>query len=299
MKKLDLAYGNPAFLHPYWDEKTLKLPQIKSFTHSYTYDGIPELKDAIVKLHKQETNASTINRYIVVGNGAGQVLSSAIHALNSPVFAAIPHFQRFPFYAKNAGYPWMECYNPDFTQIITCPNNPDNFNEYHDYGCKKIFDLSYNWRTYTDPIFFDEDIMIFSLSKSLGMASARIGWALVRDKKIAEKMRDYIEYNTGGVSIYSQMEAVDHLSSQLYDNNKIFDYGRIILRNRWCKIFQAKPDFIPLNINGQFLWGLGNPPPNVEVVEGKKFGANDSFFRINLGCSNKHFETLLCYLQKK
>jgi len=299
VEKLNLSWGSPDFLHDYWSKKSSESYTLTPEGLSYLYTGIDELKTAIKKLHKQEKNAMIDDKFVVIGNGAGQILSAIIYALDLPVSANSPYFPRFKHYTKFAGQSWLDNRHPEFVQIITCPNNPDN-NIYHQIHSKYIiYDLSYNWYQYHEPIEFNEDIMVFSLSKCTGHASARIGWALIKDEQIVKKMEEYIEFATGGISIYSQLEAEKIIRSQLDILVTIFEYGRIILDKRWKKLHNLqKLSFVILNSSGMFIWCVGKCPKSIISTPGEKFGVSNDYFRISVGCSEEKFEKLLWILQK-
>ncbi|EHA8588173.1 putative L-tryptophan--pyruvate aminotransferase 1 [Cocos nucifera] len=86
--------------------------------------------------------------------------------------------------------------------------------------------------------------MIFTVSKSIGHAGSRIGWALVKDTAVALKMVKFLEISTIGVSKVSQIRAAKILKavSDSYENpipgnqDKVFDFGRHLLANRWKKL---------------------------------------------------------------
>jgi aspartate/methionine/tyrosine aminotransferase len=287
MKTLDLSYGHPTFLEPYWKDFKYDIPDNLSFEYQFGVDDA--LLRSISLLHKQEKNATVDGKYIVVGNGATQVLTAIIAVLKLPVYAHPPHFMRFPNIANIAGVPFKK--TPHCLNIITLPNNPDNRITINYKSNINLFDLSYNWPQYTNPVNYNEDIMVFSLSKATGHASSRIGWALFTDKNLADKVKQYIEYNTSGVSIEAQHKAVHIINSQLGIENTCFLYGRKVLLRRWKQLLDLGID--SLNKDGMFLFGFSTNAKqlfrDVLFSSGKLFGVSDMCYRINVGCSNKQF----------
>ena len=153
MKQLDLSYGNPTFMEPYW--KNIDLSIQGNLPNKYIIGSMPELIECIKKIHIQEKNADIVNKHIVIGNGATQLLTAIMKVYNKPAIAYPPYFMRFPKMAEQANVPWGIC--SEGIEIVTSPNNPDgtipNFTNPYD---KLIFDLSYNWKQYTKPIRYNE-----------------------------------------------------------------------------------------------------------------------------------------------
>lgn len=299
MEELNLGWGNPNFLIPYWKNISLSLP--KHVATPYVIGSLPELQEAIKSLHAQEKNAKVSTKHIVVGHGATQILAALLHVINKPVFANPPFFMRFPEIAKIAKVPWKPC--PKGLEIITNPNNPDGTVTLKDSKFSNIYDLSYNWEQYTTPLNYDEDIMVFSLSKATGHASTRIGWAIIKDAKLAHDVQDYIEHSSCGVSLEAQLKALAVIKSQLGNPNTCFSYGKKILNNRHRQLERLKLPFKKLNHSGMFLWAqvkwpIYHPaqifkPKNIIYTSGSLLGGYDDFFRINLGCSEKDFKEFL------
>lgn len=297
MKKLDLSYGNPTFMDPYWKDVDLTIPV--NLPSKYILGSMPELQDCIRNIHQQEENANTKDKTIVVGAGATQLLSAILRVYNKPAIANPPYFMRFPDIAYAAKVHWKDC--PKAVEIITSPNNPDGkipLNDTLSSQTDQLFDLSYNWNQYTLPIEYNQDVMIFSLSKATGHASTRIGWALFKDASVAQQVTNHIEYSTCGVSIEAQTKAIKILKHQLSTNNTCFKYGRKILTKRHRELNNMKLPFTKISNNGMFLWlQMVNPEEyftklNIDVVYGTAFGMPPFYARVNIGCSEKNFREL-------
>ncbi len=295
METLELGWGNPCFLIPYWNRFDLSYPTPKST--AYIFGHIPELEANIRKLHIQEKNANVDDKYLVVGNGATQLLVGILKTLGKPVTAEPPYFKRFLNFADMAGVPWKNELNG--IKIITTPNNPDGKVPLTvSANSPLIYDLSYNWSQYTDPVQYDEDIMVFSLAKATGHASTRIGWAIFKDKELALKVKDYVEFSTCGVSIEAQLKANQIIKNQLNRTYTCFEYGSVVLDARHELLNNMKLPFKKLSNNGMFLWlKMKNHKSffnkrNIVFTDGKDMGS-PGYARINIGCSEVEFKEFI------
>ncbi len=309
---LDLRFGDPAFLQPYWEgfrpEVITGYGLDMGYLESY---GSESLKQTIRDLHSKIGNAVADGKHVVMGVGASQLVTAAIYALgNKDVYAKPPYFSRFEQFSRFSGIgsnlsivkkPPMQ------TEIITCPNNPTGKQE-NNPSCKVVIhDLVYNWPQYTDVVEYDEDIMIFGLAKATGHASTRVGWALVKDKDIADKMQHYIEMSTCGVGVES-LKMCERILKQSYMipyENTCFKHGKDKLRRRREKLAEVTKSkkFTILNDSGMFVWGKVKEEDANEffektygilIVNGSHFGMiGHQYFRINLGCDVDSFISLI------
>lgn len=295
--KLQMGYGNPAFLHPYWKNKQFN-PNAQPL--SYMIGGSTSLKTTIAELHEKYGNADVEDKQIVIGNGATQVLIALLHSLGKPCWANSPYFNRFPIFADYAGVQWDS--GKDNVQIITVPNNPDGSTDYIQYSKTAIYDLSYHWEQYGHVTKFNKDIMVFSLAKATGHASTRIGWAVIKDPELATQVENYIEHSTAGVSAEAQYKAESILKTQmtLLDNESstVFHYGKEVLKKRWDSINTKMEDgqkrpFKILNNEGMFFWAEGECPEVFDCFKGNIFGDSNDKFRLNIGCDSETFDSFL------
>lgn len=286
---LDLSFGNPEFLSEYWDNKNLII-DLLSPPKNYIYGSLNELKDSIKELHIKENNFYVDNKQIVIGNGATQLIVAIMSCLNTRILIEPPYYFRFKNMCSIANIELIN--NPPtlnkYIRLVTSPNNPDNKVTRHPHK-EDILDLSYNWSIYTKTIKYNNNIGIFSFSKAFGLASTRIGWAFIKDDTLAKKVQDYIEYNTSGISIESQIKALYVIKN----NQDIFDYGRKILQNRWEILKELNVPFKILNNSGMFAWCQGKCPNTINNINGLHFGDKEDKFRINIGCSKEKFDLFL------
>lgn len=295
-----MAWGSPSFLAPYWNKVQIKTDHIKR-TKNYEFGSRRPLKRLIKKLHKKANNVDLTNKHIVVGAGASQIIFGLLCVLRDVNFyekvtATAPHFSRFPLLADAAKLEWRRDAVYNTIQIVTNPNNPDS--TISDYSSCQILDLCYNWPQYKEVVKYNHSIMVFSFSKALGLANTRIGWAVIKDKIIAKKLEQWIEITTGGLSIDAQIKAEATLRYETHPfrhQNSAFTYGQEIMKERWEKINSNKDKF-PfeiLNRDGMFLWAKGNCPKQITFLNGESLGSSKDNFRLNVGCSNKHFKLFL------
>lgn len=287
--KLTLDWGNPTFLAEYWDCKRLQTFDVSANT-DYIYGNLPKLENNIRNLHKNQKNCVVDGKYIVIGNGATQILAGLMHVLtkHNKIYAQAPYFSRFPLLANMNFMTWDTSQNKKSLQIITYPNNPDNSQEINKISDDIIYDLTYNWSIYGKTINFDEDICVFSLSKATGHASARIGWAVIEDKEIAHELTEYIERNSNGVSFYSQEIACFLIEDCVKYKDNVFLYGKKELEYRWQIIKSLSLPFEVLNSSGMFLWCKGECPEDLIGMNGEHFGVSKEYFRLNLGTSTNN-----------
>jgi len=301
-RPLNLGWGSPKFLYPYWAQNKVALNSIAT-PEDYIHGGKEALKNIIKKLHSTYHHMDMADYEVVVTNGATQALVALLHSLKKPVWARAPHFSRFPTIASIAGVEWKKDREKGI-QIVTHPNNPDGGY----IRCSKfntnLYDFSYSWYHY-DPLGFNADMCsmdygVFSFSKAFGFPSARIGWALVKDKTLAKTLEDYVEYSTAGVSNESQNLAINVITNQMQKQFKdtIFNYGDLELCNRWNRILTVlPPDLTDQNdATGMFLFVKDRryfEDRGIIGIGGEHFGVPSNYYRINIGCSREDFDELI------
>lgn len=288
--KLELGWGNPDFLQPYWEANPKSFSIDVDLNLAYQFTGLEELKNNIKKLHQRIRNANVDNKYVVIGNGVTHLLNGLISISDNPLmFAQAPCYHKFYDFARIGNKTWTEHENA--VEIVTLPNNPDHTRK---VGTSQfmIHDLSYNWPTYGQSIEYNHDIMLFGLSKATGHASARIGWAIIKDEKVAKKLEEWIHLNSCGVSYYSQVIASKVIKDQVLTKSEtVFEYGENVLSSRWRDVlYSLDLPFERQSGGGMFMWCKGEIPEGITAVKGSLFGATDEYFRISLGVSQEVWE---------
>ncbi|KAH1058584.1 hypothetical protein GYH30_002930 [Glycine max] len=274
---LPLDRGDPVVFGEYWKKmcesctvviKGWELMSYLSDMSNVCWYMLPEMKEAIKRLHHVVGNAVTEDRHIVVGNGATQLLQGAVFALSPSeansqpinVVAAVPYYSEYQDEVdilRSGLYQWAgdaASYekNEPYIEVVTSPNNPDGTMRgpvvKSEAEGKLIHDLAYYWPHYT-PITHqaDHDIMIFTFSKCTGHAGSRLGWAIVKDIEVAKKMTRYVQMSSIGVSKESQTRVAKIMGVicdgyQNFGSMKselFFEYSKRILKQRWEKLWEV------------------------------------------------------------
>ncbi|GLJ26946.1 hypothetical protein SUGI_0527540 [Cryptomeria japonica] len=275
--------GDPGILEPFWIANAEVGATVVPAWYRMSYqinDGrqsvvSPELEKQIRAIHALVGNAVTQGRYIVLGTGSTQLINAAVNSL-SPTHASNPAqvVAATPFYngyrvstelfdsgdnlwrgdARAFREGTKSLNSTTFIEFVTSPNNPDTLLDeavLKDENVKTVYDHAYYWPHFTAisrPA--DEDIMLFTLSKLTGHAGSRLGWAIIKDYDVYQKIYQYVKINTGGVSHDTQlrattllkaviggyrhpkrMEAIDRESKQM-----IFHYAYSVMRWRWERL---------------------------------------------------------------
>ncbi|PIN09986.1 L-tryptophan--pyruvate aminotransferase [Handroanthus impetiginosus] len=273
---INLDHGDPTMYESYWKEVGQKysvtIPVFQSLSYFANIKILcwflePKLEEEIKRLHNIVGNAIVEDRHIVVGTGSSQLILAAFYALSDPlneldpvnVVSAAPYYSSYPEMAdflRSRLFKWSgdaRCFDKDgpYIEMVTSPNNPDGVIRepvVNRATGMLVHDLAYYWPQYTaitSPA--DHDIMLFTVSKCTGHAGSRIGWAIVRDEKVARKMVKFMEINTIGVSKEAQLRAANileiiSLSCQKHkphDLENFFKYSHRLMVQRWKKLRDA------------------------------------------------------------
>lgn len=325
MIHLDLSFGNPEFLEPYWQLQENVMPFIGT-TNGIRYEkdgGQKNLIEAIKNLHKKIGNAVVDDKFIIIGNGATQILYATVSLFRGKKVAVKhPYYFKFPGIISQAGAQMTDNAQEADIEIVVQPHNPlnVNFKPLKKDAEKYIYDLCYNWPEYCDVQLRNEDIMIYNLSKSTGHAASRIGWVICKNKEDATAIREAIELTSGGVSHEAQLRATEIIKSQidLYDSNidqdkSVFGYGKKELEERWETLLNTNVLGLKvINSSGMFALceykcpSTGNVGSDafyknykIQTVSGKQCGGTASQIRINIGCKRNDFNDLIERISNK
>ncbi|CAN4081774.1 unnamed protein product [Withania somnifera] len=260
--------GDPLMYEPFWMENAENTAVVTSGWHRMAY-SFPdhsllskELEKVIRKLHKIAKNAVTEGKYIVIGVGSTQLLNAAVHALSSENFssspfpakvvAKVPHYPTYKLQTEFLQTPHYEFIgdpsmlnNTNFTgdvfEFVASPNNPIGDLESPVLvgpNVKPISDRVYYWPQYTAiPAPVDDDLMIFSFTKLTGHAGSRLGWAIVKDVNVYNRMATYIYRANGEMPKDTLLRALTILKVvEEKDGKKFFSSASKILTDRWKKI---------------------------------------------------------------
>jgi len=218
-----------------------------------------QLVQAIRRVHRAVGNFDTEGFEVVVGVGSTQLISGALWALAlgepagaapTSVWAQAPYYSGYSVaqWWGSAPFRWTEAEpqpSPETpaVEFVTSPNNPDGAlrrAKVSGEGAATVFDFAYYWPHFTaihdrSIELGPSDVALFTLSKSTGHASSRIGWALTRSRAVADKLRQFVGA-AGGVPRENQLRAIavlDHLDGRSYDN---FEFARRVMVQRWAEL---------------------------------------------------------------
>ena len=341
---LDLRLGNPLFLKGFWDNaeelneyrkkmgtgyvwKSPSVP-VNSRMQYPSQDMSSILIYDLTRLHERHKNLIISSEdgstdHFIAGNGANHLLMVTMLSMKDMgakyVYAPAPYWPRFKNLAGISGLkfydletpPSFERGNDDCIFLYTTPNNPDAAHygkQISAISDKKfvIADLNYNWPLYTDNVFPSEaPVSIFGLSKMTGHASTRFGWAYVKDKALADKMKHYVELTTSGVSA-DITNKTQNIINYIHDtensrtSQRVFEYGRIVLQKRW-NMLCGRLMFFNFEFEengGMFLYGIDHDSifekAKIMTVQGSAFGVGqEKYIRVNIGCDDRDFEELI------
>ncbi|CAL4961702.1 unnamed protein product [Urochloa decumbens] len=258
--------GNPLFLEPYWRRHAAAGAVLVSGWHRLSYtttDGwfqSVELERHIRRLHRAVGNAVVDDKHLVFGAGSTQLINALVHALSPDANAASPPARvvaTAPYYTPyrtqtamfdGREYRWdgttaarANSSHDGFIEFVASPNNPDAL--LHKpvlRGSAAIVDHAYYWPHFTHiaaPA--DEDVMLFTMTKSSGHAGSRLGWALIRDEKVAKRAYEYVQNSIMGASRDTQLRMlgiVKVMLANLHGKEDIFTFGHDVMRTRWRRL---------------------------------------------------------------
>ncbi|XP_039003467.1 tryptophan aminotransferase-related protein 4-like [Hibiscus syriacus] len=265
----DANSGSPLFLEPFWMQHLASSALVVPGWHQmgYTYDDLTfvskELEKLVRRLHSTVGNAVTKNRFVIFGAGSTQVLSAAVFALSnenasSParVVSSVPYYvidkdqtqyyssAKFEF--EGDAYTWRnrsDASSTDMIEFVTSPNNPDGQLKeaiLHGPNVKTIYDRAYYWPHFTPiPAPADEDVMVFTLSKLTGHAGTRLGWAVIKDETVFNRMMLHMKLNSMGISKDAQLRAFRLLKAVLEEGTGIFDFAYRTMKSRWERLVRT------------------------------------------------------------
>ncbi|GAU48551.1 hypothetical protein TSUD_99570 [Trifolium subterraneum] len=266
--------GDPVAFGPYWEtvrnECTvdIKGDEWMSYlcdTNNLCWYMVPQMRDAILRLHNVVGNVVTKDKFLVLGTGSSQLYQALLYALSPSesshhpinVVAAAPYYSEYKDATdilQSRLFKWTgdaALYDKDepYIEVVTSPNNPDGTLRVPVVNSKVdgkiIYDLAYYWPQYT-PITYelDHDVMLFTFSKCTGHAGSRIGWAIVKDIEVAKKMIKFIQLNSIGVSRESQIRAAKiigvicdgYQNLKSIESDRLFFYhSKRLMKERWEK----------------------------------------------------------------
>ncbi|WVZ96720.1 hypothetical protein U9M48_042321 [Paspalum notatum var. saurae] len=353
---VNLDHGDPTMYEEFWratgDCATIVIPGWQTMSYFSDLSGVcwfvePGFEHQVRRLHRLVGNAMVDGYHLLVGTGSTQLFQAALYALSpaedgSPinVVSPAPYYSSYPSvtnFLNSALYRWggdANTFDGDTCIELVCsPNNPDGGIRkavIKSKSSKAIHDFAYYWPQYT-PITeaASHDIMLFTVSKCTGHAGTRLGWALVKDKEVAQKMIKFIELNTIGVSKDSQLRAAKIIKavcdgyelSSYGDASRLFHFARHKMAARWNRLRLAVeasgiftlPDELPGHCSFSNDTIISNPPfawlrykkDDVEDLEGflreqkiitrggTRFGVDGKVVRVSMVDTDEAFDVFV------
>jgi aspartate/methionine/tyrosine aminotransferase len=340
--------GNPLLYQEFWQShdsvnSKYSVTIDTSYRTSYSTGALtPNLIETIQQLHTRVKNVNVQGKYIVLGTGATNLIAASIWAMRTlyiqqqskPIDAKINVFAHPPYYGGYKSwsdmYPSQTIFNsslqlPDAKSIIefvTVPNNPTGHfrHPYYTQSPYIVHDMVYYWPSLTDTtVCADFDVMLFSLSKLSGHAGSRFGWAVVKDKQVADLMTSFISSSQVHPSVDTQYRAYRILQYLAQDStDSFFTYIKDKMTEKWNKIihlFETKTKVFHIeSVPGQFY--LFVHCSSKSVLSGSKtcydlfkqvgiltwagegFGVTSEYVRLELVVRDTTFDTMLLKLER-
>mgnify|MGYP006415805811 FL=1 len=326
--------GNPAVFQDYWwyHDATTVTPSWYRPEYQIDLPWFPgktapgigeELRNEILMLHQSVGNVETKGYSIVLGSGCTHLIAAASSALasvhrNATVFAKAPYYDGYASWAELGVYGMSFSKSLDLEdsdgiiEFVTTPNNPTGEHRQAHYHLSHVVgDMVYNWPSLTNVTdHADWDIMMFSLSKLSGHAGTRMGWALVKDPKVASLMEHFIGTNQIHISIDAQWRTLHVLKAINSKNGDFFQWAQRKMAQRWSDVLAlfeesatASSSFVLHSVPGQFYLWIQCLESNdcagvfakagLQGWAGSLFGVDDSFVRIELMEHDKVFALIL------
>jgi hypothetical protein len=270
MCEIDVDGGSPEIFTEYWVKHPMR--STVSMSHRIGYNPVKvdeRLKNAIIRIHKHVNNSATDGMHLVFSSGSTSLISIAAMARRDKSLAGTcklsatspaPGGYQCAQTSIWAPKPYYSGYNlslydsirfvgelskeqaqltPDLIEFVTTPSNPHGeMRTRRISGGTAVWDLAYYWPTYSamsgpQPL-EDRDISIFTLSKLTGHASARVGWAWVKDEATARTMQSMA--CPIGCPLQAQVFATEAINHILDTNGQIFKWGHEQLEARWQRL---------------------------------------------------------------
>jgi aspartate/methionine/tyrosine aminotransferase len=304
-----------------------------------------KLVEEIRKLHEKMGIVETEGKEIVLGAGSTQLLRAAFNVQfnNNPftneeeakLYTQTPYFMFSENLLQNSGLFNKEVLfitdknelNNKWIEYINSPNNPTGLFNYPTTNASYyIYDRAYYWPHFLGKDQYNEIeltqeqknkviVETFTMSKMVGLASLRIGWALVSNKTIADQMKNYIFSDSLGISSASVSDAISIFQ---YLNNKhnyrSFFYKWAIPKftarweelsnsielNNYLYLSNSKGAYgvITHNNNTTNLYNYFLQNCSLKTQDGLLFGLNQNQVRINMMLGEKCWNNLLSCIKK-
>lgn len=305
----NLAIGDPIFLRqimaPYYP---------RHYPNDLPYPDLQPTEELMHELRKLHPVGE-----IVVTNGAKQGLLAAVTAYKQEygfdtMYHKAPFWPSYPTIAELTGLAFNKMSLTGSIECVTSPNNPDGSLVRGD-ALPHIWDAAYFTSAYgmrhcSGP---RHEVSVWSGGKFFGAPGVRVGWNVVKNSKLAEHMRRYIEQTGSGVSLSSQHHLAVTLRRTETLREELFEraFTRLVqnrteLREMLWEHVEYPAQY---NTHGMFAWIQAKNPERfadalrdakVMVVTGAACGdPTPGRYRISLGNTPDVHQEALTALRKE
>jgi len=255
------------------------------------------------------------NKYqapVVICNGAKNCLGAVFYALNKlgkkKLGLSSPYWCLLPPIIQAHNLEQVSDQSDYNAYLAVLPRNPDGYmitaeQAKHLAYWHKDLDIPFILdEVYNSPIYFPKyegfgslgDVQIYSISKGLGLSGLRVGIAVCNNPEFYHLIQEYIEMMTVGVSTISQSIVLELLTD--LEQKETYDVfiqrcqeglieNKTIIKSIRKDILDVPEDIV--DVPGMFLWSKCLRPDvfekaKVNVADGKHFGGQDGYIRMNL-----------------
>lgn len=276
-----------------FDLDNLSIKDASAFEYSK-----PQGYDPLVKFLEDKHQAP-----VIITNGAKQSIGALFFALKklniNNIFMDKPWWSLFPPLIDMHGLNQTEDpYDSNHAYLLVAPNNPNGDLNTHSYPYSDskytIHDAAYYNHIYLKP---EEnlnpigDVQVFTCSKLFGLSQLRVGYSVFHNTDLYNSVIQYMENMTVGVSVLSQMFALNIFQSMKEhpDLTKKFEFNSrndITLNRIMVNSINESILTIDKCQTGMFLWAKCHnmkafDEAKIAVVEGTPFGMS-GFIRMNI-----------------
>jgi aspartate/methionine/tyrosine aminotransferase len=275
----------------------------------------PQGYQPLVKLLEDKYQAP-----VVITNGAKQGLGSVFYSLRqlgkNNVYLPRPFWALLPPLMDMHGINYVHEKENFDSYLCVAPNNPcgsmpssDTISYLkNDCGIPTIHDAVYHSHIYLPSLYKLEqfgDVQIYSASKSFGLSSIRIGWAVCPNVEFYKLISQYMEAMTVGASVISQLFLYNLLKTMhgyptLTQKFEALAFDALQENKRLIK--QIDPEILQVPDNMEDVAGMFGffkikdysvlEKAKINAIDGKYFGV-DGYVRINLALRKETLQEIV------
>lgn len=310
---IDASLGDPILFEEIIRPKyTISTPIRYRFSKSVVEERITNL---LMNIHRRIGTLPDPSEFIIYGTGGIQLIFIYILYCvrelggSANIYVEVPYFFMIEFIANRLsqidGVSVSLTFDPevaDVEYIDTIKNPTGEITRSRTDARFKLWDGVYLWPFYSDkPItnilspLRDEDIAVFSISKSVGIAGARFSYGFCG----SEQLRDYISNTNFDISLgVPNMNKIELSLHRRIDS--IGDKIGKILKTRFRKLRLVLGDRL-LNYSGAYAWVNMSEEEfarfDIITLSGEIFGDTADKSRLSLLISTVNFNEIINRLQ--